>query len=59
MDHVETKSDCEPESEAFEGVQTIQSKTSNKSKDSKNNDDLQVQENHPSIWKSDEIRNEI
>ena len=49
MDHVETKSDCEPESEAFEEVKTIQSKTSNKSKDSKNNDELQVQENHPFI----------
>jgi hypothetical protein len=59
MDHVETKSDCEPESEAFEEVNTIQLKTSNKSKDSKNNDELQVQENHPFIWKSDEIRNEI
>ena len=56
MDHVETKSDCEPESEAFQEVKPIQSKTNKKSKDSKNNDELQVQENPPFIWKSDEIR---
>ena len=53
MDHVETKSDCEPESEAFQEVKPIQSKTNKKSKDSKNNDELQVQENPPFIWKSD------